>query len=216
MTTAATNELIDRLVADLAPVPRSAVLRRLALGAGAGALATLAAMLLWLGPRADLGEAPMLPSFWIKAVYTFAAAAAGLLAVERLARPGGGGRHGALLGVAAFIVVVVMAAGELAAGPGDGHRILFGRTASFCPLAIVILAVPVLAGTCWAMRGLAPTRTVVAGLGAGLFAGAVSAFLYSFSCAERGIPFLASWYTLGIVLAGVLGALGGRAGLLRW
>ncbi|KAB0677767.1 NrsF family protein [Aureimonas leprariae] len=216
MPTAATNDLIEGLVTDLTPARRSAVFGRLSLGAGAGALVAIAATALWLGPRPDLAVAAALPSFWIKAAYTLVAAVAGLLAVERLSRPGGRAAAGTRLAALAFLAVVVLAAGQMAAGMEDGRPMFLGRSAEYCPFAIFALALPVLAGTVWAMRGLGPTRPVAAGLGAGLFAGAVASFVYSFSCAERSIPFLASWYTLGIVLAGLAGLAAGRAGLLRW
>ena len=67
----------------------------------------------------------------------------------------------------------------------------------------------------WALRGLAPTRPRAAGLAAGLLAGAVGATGYALSCSELSMAFVAIWYTLGIALAGGLGALLGPR-LLRW
>ncbi|MDE2299455.1 MAG: DUF1109 family protein, partial [Burkholderiales bacterium] len=74
---------------------------------------------------------------------------------------------------------------------------------------------PALAGTLWAVRGLAPTRPRAAGLAAGLLAGAVGALGYALSCPEVSITFVAVWYSLGIALVGGAGAaLGPR--VLRW
>ena len=47
---------------------------------------------------------------------------------------------------------------------------------------------------------------VGAGFAAGVLAGSAGAFGYSFSCPEASIGFVAVWYTLGIVLTGVLGS----------
>ena len=66
-----------------------------------------------------------------------------------------------------------------------------------------------------ALRGLAPTQLRLAGLAAGLLAGGVGAIGYALSCTEVGLPFVATWYSLGIALTGALGALLGPR-LLRW
>ena len=80
---------------------------------------------------------------------------------------------------------------------------------------VILTALPTLAATFWALRRLAPTRLTLAGAGAGLFAGAAGAFVYSFHCTEGAAPFIAIWYTLGIVLTVAIGALLGPR-LLRW
>ena len=65
------------------------------------------------------------------------------------------------------------------------------------------------------MRGLAPTRLLLAGLVAGGCAGGLGAAVYAFACTETSAPFLAIWYTLGMALAAGLGAVAGSR-LLRW
>ena len=49
----------------------------------------------------------------------------------------------------------------------------------------------------------------------GLLAGAVGAFGYAFACEEASPAFVAAWYTLGMLMAGALGALLGPR-VLRW
>ena len=69
-----------------------------------------------------------------------------------------------------------------------------------------------------ALRGkarLAPTRLTLAGALAGLFAGGMGAFVYAFHCPETAAPFVALWYSAGILLTTALGALLGPR-LLRW
>lgn len=211
-----TGELIDRLVGDLAPVRPGAVARRLALGIAAGALVSAAIMMAWLGVRPDIVAAAATLPFWMKFGYTFLLAAAGVWTVDRLARPAG--RAGGASAAAAIVVVAlaVLALAQLAGSPGAAaRRLLLGASADRCPWIIVVLSVPVLIGTLWAMRSLAPTRLGRAGVAAGLMAGALGAWIYAFHCDETTAPFVAVWYTAGIAAVGAIGGVLGRY-LLRW
>jgi len=80
---------------------------------------------------------------------------------------------------------------------------------------VLALSLPGLAAVMWALRGLAPTQPRAAGLAAGLLAGALGAAGYALSCTELALVFVATWYSLSIVMAGALGALLGPR-LLRW
>jgi hypothetical protein len=92
---------------------------------------------------------------------------------------------------------------------------LMGHSALQCPWNVLGLSLPALAVALWALRGLAPTRPVAAGAAAGLLAGALGALGYALACAELALPFVAAWYTLGVLMTAALGAaLGPR--LLRW
>ncbi|BDA82553.1 hypothetical protein Sa4125_00950 [Aureimonas sp. SA4125] len=210
----ATNELIDRLSADLAPVSRHALARRLGMGLLTGALVAVVAMLVGIGPRADFVPALALPSFWIKLVYTALLLLAGFLSLGDVARPAGSARRGAWLALVVLAIVAVMGTVQyLTTSPPARNGVLFGHSANVCPVAILALSVPIFLGAVWALRGLAPTRLTLAGAVAGFCAGAASALIYSFSCGETGIAFLASWYTLGTLASAGLGALFGRLAL---
>lgn len=218
MTDAASRRgvLIDLLVADLAPVRRGALMRRIGTGVGAGALASLAAVLLLWGPRPDLDIATVTPSFWAKAAFTLALGAAGVFALVRLARP-----EGAAPGAAVAVVAVVSAMGMAAglqfalAPPSLRMPLLLGSTWATCPWLIMMLSVPVLSGSLWALRAMAPTRLRLAGAFAGLTSGALSALVYAISCDEVGLPFVFVWYGLAIAVVTIVGALLGSR-LLRW
>ena len=213
---AETQTLIDGLVSDLRPVRRDAVALRLGLGLGAGLIASALFMLFGMGLRADLDQAVAARFFWIKFAYTILFALLGALAVERLARPAGEARSPATGMAAVFAAIVLLALAQYAAAPPDARvALFFGSTANRCPFIIVALSLPMLAGTFWAVRGLAPTRLVPAGAAAGLMAGGAGAWIYSFYCGENAMPFVAIWYTLGIAAVGALGALLGRT-MLRW
>ena len=77
------------------------------------------------------------------------------------------------------------------------------------------LAAPLFLGLLWSFRRLAPTRLRAAGAAAGLSAGACAAAVYCLHCPEASAIFVLTWYSLGIALAGALGALLGPR-LLRW
>jgi hypothetical protein len=211
-----TEELIQSLSDDLPRVASGAVARRVALGLGLGAVGSTVVMLAWLGPRPDLAQAIATPMFWMKVGY---AAATGLIAavlLARLARPAA--RTGVLAALAAapFAVVAAMALVRMAQAPREmQHGLLMGHTSSLCPWRILAIGLPVLVGAVWAVRGLAPTRLWLAGLVAGGCAGGIGAAVYAFACDETSAPFLAVWYTLGMVVIAAVGALTGPR-LLRW
>ncbi|MEO8667327.1 MAG: DUF1109 domain-containing protein [Bauldia sp.] len=212
----ATSDLIDRLVTDLAPVRRGAVARRIALGIVAGVLVSTVGMMLTIGPRPDIGVAMATGAFWMKFAYTALLAAIGAAAVVAIARPEGGVRNAALAGLLVLAACALLAMLQLTGAPAlERPTLIVGETAAVCPWNIVILSLPVFAGTFWALRGLAPTRLTLAGATAGLAAGAFGALVYSFHCPESTMPFLAIWYTAGVAIAGVVGGALGRW-LLRW
>jgi hypothetical protein len=211
-----TDELIRSLTGELAPVAPRAAARRIAAGLGVGALVSTALMLAWLGLRPDIAQAVLTPMFWMKFGY---AAATGLILaalLTRLAKPAV--RPGLLAAVAAapLALVAAMALFRFANAPPQMHRaLLMGHSWSECPWRILAIGLPLLAGAVWAVRGLAPTRLLLAGLVAGGCAGGLGAAIYAFACEETSVPFLAIWYTLGMALVAGLGALAGSR-LLRW
>ena len=124
---------------------------------------------------------------WLKLAYTFAIAAFGFWLVEReRGRPG------------APFTLGLRSVG--AAGAGDrgwwrrrslwrpapiyarsGHGPYLARV---CPFLVVMVSLPMLIASFWALRRLAPTRLTLAGALAGLFAGGAGALVYSLHCPE--------------------------------
>lgn len=211
-----TDELIDRLSANLEPAPPWWVTRRVLIGLSCGAFFSALLMVVWLGVRPDLMDAMTGTMFWMKFGYTLACSAVLAAALIRVARPGGSVSTLALALAAPFGLLALMAVVRLAgADPAARHLMLMGDSAQVCPWRIVILSLPILAGAVWALRGLAPTRLVLSGLVAGGCAGAMGAWIYAFHCNESAAAFIAIWYTAGMAAVAVLGALLGRR-LLRW
>jgi hypothetical protein len=210
------DELLDRLAAEARPVPRRALQARLFGWAGLGVLASAVIMVMWLGLRPDMMRAPGTMMFWTKFAYTAIFAVTGGLAALNLARPGGTLWRQV---IALAILVLLVGAGGLAQlmvmGPDHMSRLVMGSTALRCPFYIVALAAPIYAAIVFAMRRAAPTNPTLAGFAAGLFAGGAAVWVYAFHCTESGMPFIAIWYTAGVLASAAIGALIGRF-VLRW
>lgn len=211
-----TDELIRTLAERARPIRRGAMVLRLACALLAGVVVSFAVMIPWLGVRPDLQEAVGTTSYWAKFIYPLLLALAAFWATERLARPGGKARVQGLAMLAPFAAIAALAAIQLLTAPPAEHVPLWlGDSYGECPWRILVLSLPILAAIIWALRGMAPTRLTLAGLAAGLAAGAAGAWVYAFHCSETAMPFLATWYTLGVVVTGAFGALIARP-LLRW
>jgi hypothetical protein len=209
-----TNELIDLLATGAGPAPRWVEARRLLPMMALGGIASAAGALAILGPIP--AELFATPAPWIKFAYAGGLAAAAAWLVARLGRPVPRTRaplRGLLLvlgvmGLFALFTLIVSPAGERLA-------LVLGHSWFRCPVNVLALSLPALAGALWALKGLAPTRPRAAGLAAGLLAGSLGALGYSLSCTELAPAFVAVWYSLGIGLAGALGTLLGPR-VLRW
>ena len=210
-----TDDLIGQLSANLEPVKRGAV-GRLLLGAVlVGMIGSAVVMLGMLGLRHDFSSAMVSFGMWTKLVYTFAIAAFGLVLVERAGKPGSDMLRPALLLALPLLAIFFLAIIQMNAPDADMPKLVLGRSSRVCAFLVTMTALPTLGATFWALRQLAPTRLTLSGAMAGLFAGGAGAFVYSFHCIEGAAPFIAIWYSLGIVLTTALGALLGRH-FLRW
>ncbi len=211
-----TDELIDRLAGELRPTPAGVVVRRLAVALGAGGLVAFVGVAWRLGLRPDLAAALGERMFWMKLAYTLAFGALAAWSMERLARPGETARRRLAWLAAPVLLILGLAAVQLAgADSGLWADLIVGHSAQVCPWLITATAAPMFVALFWALRGLAPTRLRVAGALAGLAAGGMGAAIYSLHCPEVGAPFVAIWYSLGILTPCAAGALVGPR-LLRW
>lgn len=209
-------DLIDRLVDDLRPTRRGA-LQWLLLGAVVtGALIAAAMMVAAIGLRGDIMTAPATAMFWIKLAYTSVLGLLGLLAAMALSRPEKNNWPGVWAVGGVFLLTLAGGLWQWGnAAEATKPVLMFGGTALVCPFLIVVFSAPVLAIMLAAMRRLAPTSPALAGLAAGLASGGAGASVYAFHCGETGLLFLALWYSLGVGLVALGGALLGRV-VLRW
>lgn len=211
-----TEDLVELLAVDVPRVPRGVVGRRVVIGIAAGALFSVAALLLTLGARPDFNRAMHGFSFWMKWAYTGSLAIAAIYATTRLARPGGTAFGPLRLLILPVIALAALALLELVrTPPGQWLAMWLGRSWLVCPWLVLLLSVPIFIGLLWSFRRLAPTRLRAAGAAAGLAAGASAATVYCIHCPEVSALFVLTWYSLGILLAAGIGALLGPR-LLRW
>jgi hypothetical protein len=211
-----TDELISMLAAGAEPVPTYAVGRRFAMALGMGLPSAALLMLATLGLRPDLAQATTEWMFWMKLAFAAGLALAGWLAAERLSRPGVPmGLAWAAMAAPVLALWLAAAVTLLRAAPEQRLDLILGDTWTSCPFNIAMLSLPLFIATFWCMRDLAPTRLALAGAGAGLLAGALSALVYALHCPESAAPFLGVWYVLGIAIPTAMGALLGPR-ILRW
>jgi len=91
-----------------------------------------------------------------------------------------------------------------------------GQTWDVCGLNILLVSAFAGPLVFLSARRLAPTRPTAAGLALGLASGGLAATAYGLlHCGEATAAFVATWYTLGIAAAGLIGAAVGRFAL-RW
>lgn len=211
-----TDALISMLASGPTAVDPSTTTRRIGGATAAGFGVAAIAMLAVLGPRADLASAISLPMFWLKFAVPLSLAIAFFVASTSLARPGGRAKGAWIAVVAALVVLWTAASIELAAAPaGRRASMVEGTSAVLCVLSIALLSLPLLLAMFVALRSLGPTRLGAAGMACGGLAGAAAALVYAVHCTEMAVPFLATWYVLGIFVPAAIGSVGGPR-LLRW
>jgi len=180
-----------------------------------GLVGSTVLMLSTIGLRHDFARAMVSFGMWTKLVYTFTIAVLGLWLVDRAGHPGADMGPPARILLLPVLAIAILAAAQLLTPGADMKGLVLGHSSRVCAFLVTMTAFPTLVATFWALRRMAPTRLTLAGLGAGLFAGAAGAFVYSFHCTEGSAPFIGIWYSLGIVLTTAIGGFLGR-NLLRW
>jgi hypothetical protein len=211
-----TTDLIEQLAGGVRPTARRVALRRLGRGLVLGALASFAVVFVYLGLRDDLGAALLTSSFWMKWAFALATTAIALVMCVRLSRPEGRPGELPVVLAAPLLMLGAIAVIQLARVPeAERLSLWLGYSALRCPWNIAALSIPLVLGVLWAMRGLAPTRLRWAGFSAGCLAGAAAALVYAMHCNETAAPFVATWYSLGILLPALFGLLVGPR-VLRW
>jgi hypothetical protein len=210
-----TDDLINSLTQNLQPAPNDLVARLLNWGAFVG-LGVALLIILLIGVREDLNTALFSWPFWMKWTYAISMALTAYLLCERMARPGAKLGLLAVLPLLPVAMLIFMAIRTQLQLP-DAARMAtwMGHSAAMCPFNIGAISIPVFAVLCRTLRRAAPTNLRVAASAAGLMSGAIAAFAYCLLCTESSIAFVSTWYTLGMLLPAVVGAVFGNT-LLRW
>ena len=210
-----TDDLIADLSGRLEQVAPGALTRMLVLAVILGLVGSVVVMLSALGLRYDFASAIVSFGMWTKLIYTFTIAALAFWLVQRAGRPGADMAPPARILLLPVFAIALLAAAQLLAPGADVPVLILGHSSRVCAFLVIMTALPTLATTFWALRRMAPTRLTLAGTGAGLFAGAAGAFVYSFHCTEGSAPFICIWYSLGIASTAAIGSFLGRK-LLHW
>ena len=211
-----TDDLIEALACDARPVPAGGAARRIACCAGMGLAVTITVVALTLGFRPDLTGLYSDPAFLTRQAYTLSVAGFSALLLLRLGQPGAPLRL-PLAGLAVTLLVVLGAVILEISALGGAARLQawLGQSWQSCTLNVGLIGLTATPFLFIAARRLAPAKPGLAGFAAGLVAGAVAASAYGLFCTENAVSFLASWYTLGILTTGAVGAIAGRY-LLKW
>jgi hypothetical protein len=209
-----TDSLIGILAADSAP-RRSFELRFVSMLA-CGIVVAAFTFLFLVGFRHDIAVAAQSLRFLFKFVVMLALAVIASAIARRSGDPIG--KMQSWMKAVAFIPVLLAGAVvlELLAIPsGDWIDRLIGHDAWRCMTLIPLLSAGPLACLLFALRDGAPARPGFAGAMAGLGASGIAATLYAMNCADDSPLFIATWFSLAILVVTVAGYLTGRR-LLAW
>jgi hypothetical protein len=211
-----TDDLIDRLSENVTPVRRCTMGWRIVFGTAVGALVSGGLVAVWMGIRPDLAAALRGPTLWMKWGYTVSLAVAALVLTIQLARPDSRRVRGVWLTAVPVALLALVGGVELMVTPeGEWLAMWLGHSWKSCPWRLLLLAFPIFLGLLWSFRRFAPTRLRAAGAAAGLAAGAFAATVYCLHCPEVSAVFVLTWYSLGIFLSALAGAVLGPR-VLRW
>lgn len=92
---------------------------------------------------------------------------------------------------------------------------MMGHYSAFCLLFVPMLSIAPLAAILYSIRQGAPENPGLAGAVAGLAAGGIAAAIYAWHCPDDSPLFLATWYSIAVMIATAAGFLLGRW-MLRW
>ena len=159
-----TDALIDMLARDAGPVPRALAARRLSPAAAAGLLVSALIAIAWFGAIPAQMFATAVP--WTKMAYAGALALAAGWWTARLSRPAAPIALPRRVTVLVLLAMVVVGGFSLASTPA-GARLdaLLGESWPTCPWSVLVLSLPALAGSLWAVRGRIRRADAVGGVG---------------------------------------------------
>lgn len=211
-----TDELITSPSRELQSTPRVVAPLLIIYASSIGLGIALLMLALLLGLRADLAAAFFSWPFWMKWTYAISMGLIAYILCERLTQPDSTLGWLWLLPLVPLALLAVLSIRTQIALP-DSARLAtwLGHSAATCQFNIGLLSLPVFAVLCRTLRRATPTRLRTTAFAAGLLAGAIAAFVYGLFCTESSVSFVTTWYTLGMLLPAVVGALFGNT-LLRW
>ena len=210
-----TDDLIRRLSTDQPPPQRPAG-QSLVMATLLAIVCAAGVMVLLTGPRPDFMAALGTWRFDMKFVVTLTLATSAFFLLRRAIYPEGFDKAPLWIILAAPALLAASVAYELAVLPASAWRSAQIGTNWFHCLALVpVFGFLPLILALWGIRQGAPARPALTGFLAGMLAGGLGAAAYAANCPDDSPLFVVTWYPVGILALGALGALAGRR-VLRW
>lgn len=164
-----------------------------------------------IGPRPDFWSAAQTVRFVAKFVLTLSLLATMLHLLSRLARPGAFRRRDWLwLLVPAGLLAAMVGLELLVLPQAQWAMAATGKNSLICLTFVPLIGLGPLAALIAGLRQGAPTRPGLAGLVAGIAAGALAATFYAAHCTDDSPLFVAQWYSIAIAGLGLAGTVLGR------
>lgn len=182
------------------------------------AVALLAAGLAFavmLRPRPDMAAAMETSRVLFKFVFGVAVAAAAFVALRPMSRPESDRRPLRWMLLPALLLLAAVIAEVALTPPAEWRTHMMGVYPMDCVLLIPTIALLPLAIALWTLRHGAPRHPALAGAVAGILSGGLAVIFYAMHCRDDSPFFVAAWYSAGIGLTALLGAVGGRL-FARW
>ncbi|TAG71469.1 MAG: DUF1109 domain-containing protein [Burkholderiales bacterium] len=211
-----TDQLIEMLAKHDVPVNKTRIALQVSLAVALGFIGSFVLLLVVFDMNPDLGMLFNNMWFWVRFLFIVSVGAISAAVLARLGRPAEASRVSVWLIVVPFALLALVAASMLVMAPREERAdMLLGISWDVCARNISLLALPLFVSAIWIAKQFAPVRLRVTGAIAGLFAGAGAALIYSLHCPEIEPAFLVVWYSLGMMIPAVVGAvLAGK--LLKW
>lgn len=211
-----TDELIEMLATQDVSVNKTRIFAHVLLAIALGFVGSFALLLLVFDMNPDLGMLFKNMWFWVRFLFIVSVGVIAATILARLGRPADASRVSLWLIVIPFALLGLLAATMLMMAPREERSdMLLGVSWDVCARNISLLALPLFVSAIWIAKQFAPVRLRATGAIAGLFAGAGAALVYSLHCPEIEPAFLVIWYSLGMLIPAVVGAVLARK-LLKW
>lgn len=204
-----TDRLIELLASDAAVRSRfgATILK------AAGFSLVLAAVVFFtmLHVRPDFDDVFGTPRFLFKFAVTVPLAVVTVGLLDRIGRPAAPVGPWPWLLACVAVILAIGIGWELAVSPtSEWTARLVGTKARYCLLFIPLIAIGPLGCLIAALRQGMPERPGLSGAVAGLASSAIAAVLYATHCPDDSPLFVATWYTLAMLVVTACGCVAGR------
>lgn len=183
---------------------------------GLGVVFSSLLLLSTIGIRKNMADMIETPRVLFKLSLTLLLAVTATRLAFRIGKPGLSLRSATLSLILPLAIALIGMAAELFVVPkSDWSSSMMGHYSAFCLLFVPTLSIAPLAAILYSILQGAPENPGLAGAVAGLAAGGIAAAIYAWHCPDDSPLFLATWYSIAVMIATAAGFLLGRR-MLRW